>query len=194
MTTISIATASTLLGAQNATKHQWIDVRSASEYASGHIPGAVNIPMDQMEARLDDLAPACRSSSSVRPANAPAWLPDCSSHAAPTSPYSKAERPHGMPPVGRLVASVKSSFSLERQVRLIAGVLVLIGVILSLTVQRNWIFLAAYRGCRTHVRRPHRDLPDGRLAGPHAMEPGAQRKRAPRTRNRATCDYGHVRR
>jgi len=33
-----------------------VDVRSASEFASGHIPGAVNIPMDQIEARLDDLA------------------------------------------------------------------------------------------------------------------------------------------
>ena len=55
MTTISIATASTLQGGQNATTHQLIDVRSASEYASGHIPGAVNIPMDQVEARLDDL-------------------------------------------------------------------------------------------------------------------------------------------
>lgn len=32
-----------------------VDVRSGSEFASGHIPGAVNIPMDQIEARLDDL-------------------------------------------------------------------------------------------------------------------------------------------
>ena len=36
---------------------QLIDVRSGSEFASGHIPGAVNIPMDQIEARLDDLRP-----------------------------------------------------------------------------------------------------------------------------------------
>ena len=32
-----------------------VDVRSGTEFASGHIPGAVNIPMDQMESRLDDL-------------------------------------------------------------------------------------------------------------------------------------------
>ena len=37
---------------------QWIDVRSPGEYASGHIPGAVNIPMEQIEARIDDLLPA----------------------------------------------------------------------------------------------------------------------------------------
>jgi hypothetical protein len=41
---------------------------------------------------------------------------------------------------------VKSRFSLERQVRLIAGLLVLAGVLLSLTVQHNWIFLAAVVG------------------------------------------------
>jgi len=28
-----------------------VDVRSATEFASGHIPGAVNIPLDQIEAR-----------------------------------------------------------------------------------------------------------------------------------------------
>ena len=32
-----------------------VDVRSGSEFAAGHIPEAVNIPMDQIEARLDDL-------------------------------------------------------------------------------------------------------------------------------------------
>lgn len=34
---------------------QMVDVRSPSEFASGHVPGAVNIPMDQIEARLGDL-------------------------------------------------------------------------------------------------------------------------------------------
>ena len=34
---------------------QLIDVRSASEYGSGHVPGAVNIPMEQLEVRLADL-------------------------------------------------------------------------------------------------------------------------------------------
>jgi rhodanese-related sulfurtransferase len=34
-----------------------VDVRSSSEFAAGHIPGAVNIPMEQIECRLDDLNP-----------------------------------------------------------------------------------------------------------------------------------------
>jgi len=32
-----------------------VDVRTPSEYASGHVPGAVNIPMEQIEARMEDL-------------------------------------------------------------------------------------------------------------------------------------------
>ena len=32
-----------------------VDVRSGTEFASGHIPGAVNIPMDEIEARLDEM-------------------------------------------------------------------------------------------------------------------------------------------
>jgi len=35
---------------------QVIDVRSPDEYATGHIPGALNIPLDEVESRLDDLA------------------------------------------------------------------------------------------------------------------------------------------
>ena len=32
-----------------------LDVRSADEYRSGHIPGALNIPLDQLPARLSEL-------------------------------------------------------------------------------------------------------------------------------------------
>jgi rhodanese-related sulfurtransferase/DNA-binding MarR family transcriptional regulator len=34
-----------------------IDVRPPEEYAQGHIPGAVNIPLDRLESRLGELAP-----------------------------------------------------------------------------------------------------------------------------------------
>lgn len=37
-----------------------LDVRSPDEFAAGHIPGAVNIPHDQLEARAAGLAPAGR--------------------------------------------------------------------------------------------------------------------------------------
>jgi rhodanese-related sulfurtransferase len=32
-----------------------LDVRSAEEYATGHVPGAVNVPYDQVAARLAEL-------------------------------------------------------------------------------------------------------------------------------------------
>lgn len=32
-----------------------IDVREADEYAAGHVPGAVNIPMSALGSRLDEL-------------------------------------------------------------------------------------------------------------------------------------------
>ena len=32
-----------------------IDVRTPEEYASGHIPGAVNIPFDQVAGRIDEI-------------------------------------------------------------------------------------------------------------------------------------------
>lgn len=34
-----------------------LDVRSAEEFASGHVPGAVNVPYDQVAAHIDDLGP-----------------------------------------------------------------------------------------------------------------------------------------
>ena len=35
-----------------------LDVRPADEFALGHLPGALNIPLSQLERRLDDLDPA----------------------------------------------------------------------------------------------------------------------------------------
>ncbi len=34
-----------------------LDVRTPEEYASGHVPGALLIPVQELEARLDQLAP-----------------------------------------------------------------------------------------------------------------------------------------
>lgn len=35
----------------------WIDVRTPAEYASGHLPGAINIPLDVIEQRIAQHAP-----------------------------------------------------------------------------------------------------------------------------------------
>ena len=41
-----------------------LDVRTPEEFAAGHVPGAINIPHDQLAARLDELA-AARSNEIV---------------------------------------------------------------------------------------------------------------------------------
>jgi ArsR family transcriptional regulator len=35
-----------------------LDVRPADEFAAGHLPGAINIPLSELEARLAELDPA----------------------------------------------------------------------------------------------------------------------------------------
>jgi rhodanese-related sulfurtransferase len=146
-TTTTITTAAALLNDGDPYHRlQWIDVRSPGEYAAGHIPGAVNIPMDQIEARLDDLLPSvpivlvCQAGQRAR--MVAGLLEPCRTDVTVLDGGTAAWSATGLP----LVASVKSRFSLERQVRLIAGLLVLIGVLLSLTIQHNWIFLAAAVG------------------------------------------------
>jgi len=143
----SVATASQIIrGAGAVPALQFIDVRSPGEYSAGHIPGAVNIPMDQIEARLDDLLPGvpvlliCQGG---KRACMVAKLLECSRDDVTvleggTAAWSKA----GLP----LIAITKSRFSLERQVRLIAGLLVITAVLLSKTVDPQWIWLAAAVG------------------------------------------------
>ncbi len=102
--------------------------------------------MDQIEARLDDLLPAapillvCQAGKRAR--MVADLLEPCRSDVTVLDGATAAWAAAGLP----LVTSVKSRFSLERQVRLIAGLLVLISVFLSLTVNRNWIFLTAAVG------------------------------------------------
>ena len=125
---------------------QLVDVRSSSEFASGHIPGAVNIPMDQIEARLEDLLPGaplvlvCQSGKRAR--MTAGLLEPCERLTTVLEGGTSAWIQAGLP----IVTSVKTRWSLERQVRLGAGVLVLTGSVLALAVNPNWLFLSAFIG------------------------------------------------
>jgi len=96
---------------------QLIDVRSGSEFASGHIPGAVNIPMDQIEARLDDLRPGvpiilvCQTGKRAR--MTADLLEPCQRQISVLEGGTSAWIQAGLP----VVTSVKTRWSLERQVR-----------------------------------------------------------------------------
>ncbi len=145
-TTTATSAAALLNGGEACHRFQCVDVRSAGEYSSGHIPGAVNIPMDQIEARLDDLLPGvpivlvCQAGKRAR--MVAALIEPCRSDVTVLEGGTSAWSQAGLP----LVASVKSRFSLERQVRLIAGLLILGAVFLSLTMRPYWLYLAAAVG------------------------------------------------
>jgi rhodanese-related sulfurtransferase len=125
---------------------QWVDVRSASEYAAGHVPGAINIPMEQIEARLGDLSPdlpivlICQSGARARLAAArlEPHRTDVTVLDGGTSAWVNA----GFP----VVVTAATRWGLERQVRLVAGLLVVIGAVLALTVNPHWVYLSGFVG------------------------------------------------
>jgi rhodanese-related sulfurtransferase len=120
-----------------------IDVRTAAEFEAGHIPGAVNVPLDVLKQRLDDLRPllrgqdvvlVCRSGLRAGRAQetlAGAGLGDSKVLAGGILDW---ERTGGELDRGR------PGWELERQVRFVAGALVLAAVLASVAVpQAKWL-------------------------------------------------------
>jgi rhodanese-related sulfurtransferase len=124
---------------------QMIDVRTASEYAGGHVPCTVNIPMDQFEARRKDLrldegvVLICKAGSRAKivagwmGANAPVRVLE-----GGTDAWTR----DGLD----VVTSAKTRWSLERQVRLGAGLMVLAGTALEVSGVHGAIWLAMFVG------------------------------------------------
>lgn len=125
---------------------QLIDVRSAGEFATGHVPCAVNIPMEQVESRLNDLKPGesvvlvCQSGrrACITHDLLEAHRDDLMVLEDGTNGWVSA----GLPVVG----SATVRWSLERQVRLVAGIMILVGVALGFLVAPGWFGLAAFVG------------------------------------------------
>jgi rhodanese-related sulfurtransferase len=123
-----------------------IDVRSPTEFAAGHIPGAINVPMDEIESRLGDLRPGCSTvlvcqagkRASITRGLLSGRVDDLYVLRGGTDAWVAA----GLP----LVASTRTRWALERQVRLGAGLLVLTGVLLGFLVNSGWFWLAGFAG------------------------------------------------
>jgi rhodanese-related sulfurtransferase len=123
---------------------QTVDVRSASEFDSGHIPGAINIPAESLLSRLPDLnlsAPTllvCHSGDRARVA--------CDSvgqrflDVAVLDGGTKAWIQHGRD----VVRTTKVGMSLVSQSMLGAGLINLIGVLLTLSFHPAWIGINAF--------------------------------------------------
>ncbi|MEV4340366.1 rhodanese-like domain-containing protein [Streptomyces sp. NPDC049590] len=125
----------------NARLHELtvIDVRTPGEYASGHLPGAHNVPLDRLDAALPalktaagrgDLLMVC--ASGARSAQACRRLADQGVTAATltggTTAWAQLGHDIHRP------AGTRTAWAMDRQVRLAAGSLVLAGLIAG----RRW--------------------------------------------------------
>jgi rhodanese-related sulfurtransferase len=125
---------------------QWLDVRSSTEYAAGHIPGAINIPLEEIEARLEDISAdlplvlVCKGGQRAR--MAAGLLEPCRQKLSALDGGTDAWLKAGLP----LVISKKTRWSLERQVRLVAGTLVLGATIAAALTSRAWLLATGFVG------------------------------------------------
>jgi rhodanese-related sulfurtransferase len=125
---------------------QLVDVRSGTEFAAGHVPGAVNIPLDQIESRLDDvnrradLILICQSGS--RASLCREWLAARGLHSSVVEGGTAGWRAAGF----GVVSSTRARWSLERQVRLGAGLVILSGLALATFVDPAWLVLCGVAG------------------------------------------------
>ncbi|MGW4032607.1 rhodanese-like domain-containing protein [Streptomyces sp. NPDC004838] len=128
-----------------------IDVRTPGEYASGHLPGALNVPLDQVRRALPEIREAAGRgeilvvcASGARSQNACALLAEQGVTAITLSGGTSAWADGGHElhyPDGPACAT-RSSWSMERQVRITAGTLVLTGVGLS-RLHPAWLLISA---------------------------------------------------
>jgi rhodanese-related sulfurtransferase len=113
-----------------------LDVRSPAEFGSLHIPGSYNVPLDTLQEHRDELSRhleqdvvlVCRSGFRAEQAEralAEAGMPDVHVLEGGIDAWQRS---------GGEVTRGRQQWSLERQVRLVAGLLVLTGVLASLAV------------------------------------------------------------
>lgn len=142
--TCSVQDAHTRQGAGAA---HLVDVRTPAEYRSLHAEGATLVPLDAFDtAALVGAVPAgrtlhllCKSGTRARMAAQKLDAAGCACVVVEggTDAWAAA----GLP-----VVRGKAAMSLERQVRIVAGLLVLTGVVLGFTVHPYWFGLSGFIG------------------------------------------------
>ncbi|AWI27444.1 DUF2892 domain-containing protein [Streptomyces sp. ICN441] len=126
-----------------------IDVRTPGEFAGGHLPGALNVPLDRIRRALPDIrhaaargdvlvvcASGARSENACRilAENGVATATLSGGTAAWAAGGNELRRPEGTP---------RATWSMERQVRFTAGTVVLLGLLLGLLVHPAFQILSA---------------------------------------------------
>jgi rhodanese-related sulfurtransferase len=121
-----------------------IDVRTPAEFEAGHIPGAVNLPLDELKGSLDqlrsvlddhhDVVLVCRSGGRAGQAQ------EALQTAGLTSPTVLSGGIVDWERTGGAVNRGRQSWELERQVRLAAGSLVVAGILGSTVAPKaKWL-------------------------------------------------------
>ncbi|MGW4197729.1 rhodanese-like domain-containing protein [Streptomyces sp. NPDC005004] len=127
-----------------------IDVRTPAEYAGGHLPGALNIPLDRLRNALPELRHAAERgdllivcASGNRSANACRTLAEQGIAAATLTGGTTAWAVAGHDLHRPAATGARTGWSMERQVRFTAGALVLLGLLLGLLVHPAFEILSA---------------------------------------------------
>jgi rhodanese-related sulfurtransferase len=128
-----------------------VDVRTPAEYASEHFPGSINLPLDQLQgdacvhladqAKGKELFLVCRTGKRASMARENIENQEGCNPVVVAGGIS-AMNEHG----AALNSGDRQVISLERQVRIAAGGLVLIGAVLAATVNPAFVALSAFVG------------------------------------------------
>lgn len=126
---------------------QLIDVRTPAEFEEVHVPYARNVPLDRLDVRAlgEELSGQtvyviCRSGSRGKQA-CQKLITAGHVQVVNVDGGTAAFEAAGLP-----VVRGRAALSLERQVRIAAGLLVILGVVLGYFVHPVWIALAAFVG------------------------------------------------
>ncbi|MFD0375665.1 rhodanese-like domain-containing protein [Streptomyces sp. NPDC127112] len=117
-----------------------VDVRTPGEFATGHLPDALNVPLD----RLAESVPELRAAAERTPllvvcasgARSDKAVTELAVHGIAASGLSGGTRAWAAAghPLQRTAGPVRAVWAMERQVRFTAGGIVLLGLLLGLLV------------------------------------------------------------
>jgi rhodanese-related sulfurtransferase len=125
-----------------------LDVRTSGEYEGGHIEGSYNVPLDTLGEHAGELASVgdpvvlvCRGGNRARQAEQVLRESGMASlHVLEGGVAGWQAAGYDLRRTGR------ERWALDRQVRLVAGLVVLTGVLLSVLVSPSFVWLAGFMG------------------------------------------------